>query len=101
MDMTFRWFGAHDPIPLEHVRQIPGVRGVVTALYDVECDVNDLTNGAIRDARCGRHVGRLGQLWRPFPCRDPFQPVGRDSAGRAVHARVRGEEATEHADCCD
>ena len=35
MEMTFRWFGADDPIPLEHVRQIPGVRGVVTALYDV------------------------------------------------------------------
>jgi len=35
MDMTFRWFGAGDPIALEHVRQIPGVRGVVTALYEV------------------------------------------------------------------
>lgn len=35
MEMTFRWFGANDPIPLEHIRQIPGVRGVVTAIYDV------------------------------------------------------------------
>jgi mannonate dehydratase len=35
MQMTFRWYGADDPIPLEHVRQIPGVRGVVSALYDV------------------------------------------------------------------
>jgi len=35
MDMTFRWFGAADPIPLAHIRQIPGVRGVVSALYDV------------------------------------------------------------------
>ena len=35
MQMTFRWFGAGDPIPLEHIRQIPGVRGVVSALYDV------------------------------------------------------------------
>ena len=35
MEMTFRWYGARDPIPLEHVRQIPGVRGVVSALYDV------------------------------------------------------------------
>ena len=35
MEMTFRWFGATDPIPLEHVRQIPGVTGVVSALYDV------------------------------------------------------------------
>ncbi|MGH7618706.1 MAG: mannonate dehydratase, partial [Gemmatimonadaceae bacterium] len=33
--MTFRWFGPTDPIPLAHIRQIPGVRGVVSALYDV------------------------------------------------------------------
>jgi len=33
--MTFRWFGPSDPIPLAHIRQIPGVRGVVSALYDV------------------------------------------------------------------
>ena len=35
MRMTFRWFGASDPIPLRHIRQIPGVTGVVSALYDV------------------------------------------------------------------
>ena len=33
--MTFRWFGPADPIPLAHIRQIPGVRAVVSALYDV------------------------------------------------------------------
>lgn len=35
MRMTFRWFGPDDPIPLAHVRQIPGVGGIVSALYDV------------------------------------------------------------------
>src|ERR1044072_774201 len=35
MRMSFRWFGPTDPIPLAHVRQIPGVTGVVSALYDV------------------------------------------------------------------
>ena len=35
MQMTFRWFGVDDPIPLAYVRQIPGVNGVVSALYDV------------------------------------------------------------------
>jgi mannonate dehydratase len=35
MQMTFRWFGPDDPIPLANIRQIPGVTGVVTALYDV------------------------------------------------------------------
>ena len=35
MKMSFRWFGPTDPIPLAHIRQIPGVRGIVSALYDV------------------------------------------------------------------
>ncbi len=35
MKMSFRWFGPDDPIPLIHIRQIPGVTGVVSALYDV------------------------------------------------------------------
>lgn len=35
MKMAFRWFGpGFDPIPLEHIRQIPGVKGVITTLYD-------------------------------------------------------------------
>ena len=33
--MTFRWYGANDPVTLENIRQIPGVSGVVSAVYDV------------------------------------------------------------------
>ena len=32
---SFRWFGPSDPVTLDHIRQIPGVRGVVSALYHV------------------------------------------------------------------
>ncbi len=35
MQPSFRWFGPTDPIPLKHIRQIPGVTGIVSALYDV------------------------------------------------------------------
>jgi len=35
MKMTFRWFGESDPVKLEYIRQIPGVVGIVTAIYDV------------------------------------------------------------------
>src|SRR6476659_3571389 len=35
MQMTFRWYGPGDPVTLENIRQIPGVRGIVSALYDV------------------------------------------------------------------
>ena len=35
MDMTLRWYGTgHDTVTLEQIRQIPGVTGVITTLYD-------------------------------------------------------------------
>lgn len=33
--MTFRWYGPDDPVTLDHIRQIPGMTGVVTAVYSV------------------------------------------------------------------
>lgn len=34
MDMTLRWYGpGYDSVTLEQIRQIPGVKGVVTTLY--------------------------------------------------------------------
>lgn len=35
MKMTFRWYGADDPVTLEKIRQIPQMSGVVSAVYDV------------------------------------------------------------------
>ena len=35
MKMTFRWYGEGDSIPLEYIKQIPNMSGVVTAVYDV------------------------------------------------------------------
>lgn len=35
MKMTFRWYGEADSIPLSYIRQIPGMTGVVTAVYDI------------------------------------------------------------------
>ena len=33
--MTFRWYGESDPVKLEYIRQIPGLYGIVSAIYDV------------------------------------------------------------------
>lgn len=35
MKMTFRWYGEKDCIPLSYIKQIHGMTGVVTAVYDV------------------------------------------------------------------
>ena len=34
MKMTFRWYGETDCIPLNYIKQIQGMTGVVTAVYD-------------------------------------------------------------------
>jgi len=33
--LTFRWFGSDDPVSLGNIRQVPGVKGIVSALYDI------------------------------------------------------------------
>ena len=36
MHMSLRWFGSkHDTVTLEQIKQIPGVEGVITTLYDI------------------------------------------------------------------
>ena len=35
MRMSFRWFGNDDPVPLAHIRQIPGMECIVSALGDI------------------------------------------------------------------
>ena len=36
MKMSFRWYGEDDSISLQYIRQIPNMRSVVTAVYDVK-----------------------------------------------------------------
>ena len=37
MEMTLRWYGSKfDTVTLEQIRQIPGVKGVITTLYDTQ-----------------------------------------------------------------
>ena len=36
MKLSFRWYGKSDPVSLEYISQIPGMRSVVSAVYDVK-----------------------------------------------------------------
>lgn len=36
MKMSFRWYGESDPVSLRYISQIPGMRSVVSAVYDVK-----------------------------------------------------------------
>lgn len=35
MKLSFRWYGKEDPVKLTDIRQIPNMRSIVTAVYDV------------------------------------------------------------------
>ena len=35
MYLTFRWYGSEDAVTLDRIRQIPGIEGIVSALYSV------------------------------------------------------------------
>ena len=73
MNWTLRWFGPHDPVPLGHLRQVPGLDGVVTALADVPAGIA-WSRGAGRGPR--RSTGRA---------RAPL-------ARRREHPRERGDQ---------
>ena len=36
MKLSFRWYGETDPVSLQYISQIPGMRSIVSAVYDVK-----------------------------------------------------------------
>lgn len=36
MKLSFRWYGESDPVSLRYISQIPGMRSIVSAVYDVK-----------------------------------------------------------------
>mgnify|MGYP003391940043 FL=1 len=36
MKMSFRWYGESDSISLQYIRQIPNMKSIVSAVYDVK-----------------------------------------------------------------
>lgn len=35
MNLSFRWYGQEDSVSLEYIKQIPGMKSIVTAIYDI------------------------------------------------------------------
>ncbi|HYV98927.1 MAG TPA: mannonate dehydratase [Gemmatimonadaceae bacterium] len=85
MKMTFRWFGPGDRVTLDQIRQIPGVTGVVSALYDVA--VGDAwTQSALE--RHGELIDKAGLAFavvESIPVHEDIK-LGRPSRDRLIDA---------------
>jgi len=83
MQMTFRWFGPTDPVPLAYVRQIPGVRGVVSALYDVPVGETWPRDGLARLAETVDQAGLALSVVESIPVHEDIK-LGRPTRDRLI-----------------
>lgn len=60
MQMTLRWFGVDDPVTLANIRQIPGVRGIVSSVSSIP--VGDAWTRESVDA-VASEIDRHGMTW--------------------------------------
>jgi mannonate dehydratase len=93
--MTFRWYGTDDPIPLQHIRQIPGVEGVVSALYDVAVGAPWPKASLVRLAESIDAAGLRFTVVESIPVHEDIK-LGRPSRDRLIDnycasVRVMGE----------
>jgi mannonate dehydratase len=72
MQLTFRWFGPDDPVSLAHIRQIPGVTGIVSALYDIPVGEAWPRDRLIDNYRAS--IRAMGDIGVPVLCYN-FMPV--------------------------
>ncbi|MEP6832035.1 MAG: mannonate dehydratase [Gemmatimonas sp.] len=85
MEMTLRWFGTDDPVSLKHIRQIPGVTGIVSSVSEIV--VGDAWTAASVD-RIASHIGNAGLRWsvvESIPVHEHIK-LGRPSRDRYIDA---------------
>ena len=91
MELTFRWFGEHDPVRLEHVRQIPGMGGIVSALHDVPAGVEWPRDALERHAERIAAAGLRFSVVESIPVHEDVK-LGRPARDRWIDAWCRSVE---------
>lgn len=100
MKSSFRWYGDSDPVTLDKIRQIPGMRSIVSAVYDVkpgevwpeesikhlvdECAANGLVFDVVESIPVTEEI----KLGRPERDRHIENTVSRSSAVRSTESNV-------------
>jgi mannonate dehydratase len=83
MRLTFRWFGPDDPVCLEHIRQVPGVTGIVTTLPDVPVGAAWPRDSLERLAETVSAAGMTLDVIESIPVHEDIK-LGRPTRGRLV-----------------
>ena len=83
MKMIFRWYGDNDPVPLAYIRQIPGIDGIVSAVYDVPVgEVWPLENIRALKKKIEAH-GLKFEVIESVPVHEDIK-LGRPAAGHLI-----------------
>ena len=77
MKMTFRWYGEKDSIPLEYIKQIQGMTGVVTAVYDVPVGEVWPMDRILRLKELSNSKGLEMEVIESVPVHEDIKQIGR------------------------
>lgn len=91
MRMTFRWFGPGDPVPLQSIRQVPGVEGIVSALHDLPPGEPWTRDGMERHADLIASAGLRWDVVESIPVHEDVK-LGRPARDRWIDAWCRSVE---------
>jgi mannonate dehydratase len=83
MLLSFRWFGPEDPVSLRHIRQIPGVTGIVSALYDVPIGASWPRDSVDRLAESVQNEGLSLAVVESIPVHEDIK-LGRPTRDRLI-----------------
>ena len=81
--ITFRWFGPRDPIPLAYIRQIPAVRGIVSALFDIPVGQPWPVERLVRLREDVEHAGMSLAVIESIPVHEDIK-LGRPTRDRLI-----------------
>lgn len=91
MKMTFRWYGEKDCIPLSYIRQIQGVSGVVTAVYDTPVGEEWKLDDLLRLKRLAADAGLETEVIESVPVHEDIK-LGKPSRVGYTEAYKRNIE---------
>ncbi len=85
MKLTFRWYGESDCIPLSYIKQIQGMTGVVTAVYDTPVGEVWSVEKLLRLKKLAADAGLEMEVIESIPVHEDIK-LGRPSRDRYIEA---------------